>query len=190
MSRSNRADAVRNRERVERAAREVFAEQGMRASMADVAARAGVGNATVFRNFATKTDLLAEIAIRWLTEMEAITEQAEADPDPVAAFHGLYETIFERLRQDRLAADLLRAGDFAEELAVVRRRVEARTTAVMRRAAAAGAMRDDVTYADMSILVLGTAERLAETGVTDPAAWQRMAGFVLAAVAPTTVEVR
>lgn len=184
MVRSNRADAMRNRERVDRAAAEVFAELGMGASMADVAARAGVGNATVFRNYATKTDLLAHIAIRWLTAMEEFTERCAADPDPAAAFRRLYAEIFEQLRADRLAADILRAGDLTAAVASARRRVEEHNNAIMRRAAAAGAVREDVTYDDMSVLVLGTTHRLAELGVTDPAAWQRMADFVLAAVAP------
>lgn len=184
MERSGRVDAKRNRARIERAASEVFAELGMGASMSEVAARAGVGNATVFRNYATKTELLAEVAIRWLTEMEDVTARCEADPDPAAAFRTLYEEIFERLRADRLAADVLRAGDLTDDVAAARRRVEKRNLAVMRRAASAGAVRQDVTYEDMSVLVLGTAHRLSELGVTDAAAWQRMAGFVLAAVAP------
>ena len=95
-----------------------------------------------------------------------------------------HEEIFERLRGDRLAADVLRAGDLTDDLAAARRRVEERNVAVMSRAAGVGAVRDDVTYEDMSVLVLGTAHRLSELGVTDRAAWQRMAGFVLAAVAP------
>jgi AcrR family transcriptional regulator len=182
--RASRADAVRNRRRVERAASEVFAERGMGASVADVAARAGVGNATVYRNYPTKTELLAEVAIRWLTGMEEVARRFEAGADPVAAFRGLIEAIFQRLREDRLAADLLRAGNITGDVAAARRRVEARTTAVLRRAARAGAVADDVTYADLSVLVLGTAQRLTDMGESEPAAWQRMAGFVLSAVAP------
>ena len=45
--RPRRADAVRNRERVVAAAAAVFAERGVEAGVPDVAARAGVGKATV-----------------------------------------------------------------------------------------------------------------------------------------------
>jgi AcrR family transcriptional regulator len=49
-----RADAERNRERVLKAAREVFAEQGLDASTNEIARRAGVGVATLFRRFPTR----------------------------------------------------------------------------------------------------------------------------------------
>ncbi|MGZ4705660.1 MAG: helix-turn-helix domain-containing protein, partial [Acidimicrobiales bacterium] len=55
--RPQRADARRNRERVLAAAEELFAEQGLKVQMADVARRAGVGVGTVCRNFPTKESL-------------------------------------------------------------------------------------------------------------------------------------
>jgi AcrR family transcriptional regulator len=180
--RGARSDALRNRRRVIKAASEVFAEQGMSASMADIAGRAGVGNATVYRSYATKTDLLADIAISWLTEMDAIARQAAAAPDAVTAFRGLIETIFEHLRDDRLAAELLRAGNVTDEVATIRRSVEREVTTALRRAAQSGAVRADVTYGDLSVLILGTAQRLSDTNVTSRAAWQRMARFVLTAI--------
>jgi AcrR family transcriptional regulator len=180
--RAERSDARRNRRRVIKAASEVFAEQGMSASMADIADRAGVGNATVYRSYATKTDLLADVAINWLTEMDAIASEVAAATDAVAAFRGLIETIFEHLREDRLAADLLRAGNVTDEVAAIRRRVERQVTTALRRAAQTGAVRADVTYGDLSVLILGTAQRLSETNVTSSAAWQRMARFVLTAI--------
>jgi AcrR family transcriptional regulator len=48
-----RADAERNRERVLSAARKVFAEQGLDASTNEIARRAGVGVATLFRPVTT-----------------------------------------------------------------------------------------------------------------------------------------
>jgi AcrR family transcriptional regulator len=181
-----RADAVRNRERVVQAASEIFAEQGTRASVADVAARAGVGNATVYRSYPSKADLLAEVALLWLSDMERESAATAGAEDPVTAFGELIDTVFERLRGDRLAADLLREGNPSEEVALTRARVEANWTAALRRATAAGAVRDDVTYADLSVLILGTAERLSEMGIDDPAQWRRVAGFVRAGIATRT----
>jgi AcrR family transcriptional regulator len=183
-TRGPRSDALRNRQRVVEAASEIFAEQGIRASVADVAVRAGVGNATVYRSYPTKTDLLAEVALLWLEQMERESAATATADDPVAAFAELVEIVFERLRGDRLAADLLREGNLSDAVAVTRRRVEVNWTTALRRAAEAGAVRDDVTYADLSVLILGTAERLSEMGVTEPARWRRMAEFVRAAIAP------
>ncbi|MFJ2263147.1 TetR/AcrR family transcriptional regulator [Streptomyces sp. NPDC087844] len=56
-----RADAQRNREAILRAARETFEEEGVLASLDGIALRAGVGNATLYRNFPTRDDLLAAV---------------------------------------------------------------------------------------------------------------------------------
>jgi len=55
---SRRADAVRNRQRILEAARTAFADTGPETSMAEVARRAGVGMATLYRNFASRRELL------------------------------------------------------------------------------------------------------------------------------------
>jgi AcrR family transcriptional regulator len=183
VTRGPRSDARRNRLRVVQAASEIFAEQGIRASVADVAARAGVGNATVYRSYRTKAELLAEVALLWLEQIERESAAAATADDPVAAFSELVEIVFERLRGDRLAADLLSEGNLTDAVAQTRRRVEANWTTALRRAADAGAVREDVTYADLSVLILGTAERLSELGVTDPARWRRTAQFIRAAIA-------
>jgi AcrR family transcriptional regulator len=70
-----RADAERNRKRLLDAAAEVFAEQGLEGSTAEIARRAGVGHGTVFRRFASKDDLVAAIVVDRLSE---ITESASA----------------------------------------------------------------------------------------------------------------
>ena len=56
-----RADARRNHTLLVLAAREVFAEQGSGAPLEAVARRAGVGNATMYRHFATRHDLVIAV---------------------------------------------------------------------------------------------------------------------------------
>src|SRR5688572_7195835 len=65
-----RADGRRNRERLLAAAREAFAEGGRDVGVAEIARRAGVGSATLFRHFATKDDLLAAILDEMLEQIE------------------------------------------------------------------------------------------------------------------------
>lgn len=60
-SRPMRADARRNRDAILHAARKVFATDGVLASLDGIALRAGVGNATLYRNFPTRDDLLAAV---------------------------------------------------------------------------------------------------------------------------------
>lgn len=56
-----RADARRNRDAILLAARETFEADGVLASLDGIALRAGVGNATLYRNFPTREDLLAAV---------------------------------------------------------------------------------------------------------------------------------
>lgn len=56
-----RADALKNRESILAAARETFEAEGVLAPLDGIAVRAGVGNATLYRNFPTRDDLLAAV---------------------------------------------------------------------------------------------------------------------------------
>ncbi|MFC5827227.1 TetR/AcrR family transcriptional regulator [Nonomuraea insulae] len=72
--RPHRADAARNFDALVAAARDAFAELGADASMDEIARRAGVGNATLYRNFPTR-DALVEVV--YLSEVQAVCEYAE-----------------------------------------------------------------------------------------------------------------
>jgi AcrR family transcriptional regulator len=56
-----RVDALQNREAILKAAKAVFEVDGALASLDRVAVRAGVGNATLYRNFPTRDDLLIAV---------------------------------------------------------------------------------------------------------------------------------
>src|SRR3954470_8836598 len=78
-----RADALRNRARILAAATDVFAEQGPDAALDDIAKRASVGNATVYRHFADRTSLLHEVVRGVMTRTADEAELAllsEAEP--------------------------------------------------------------------------------------------------------------
>ena len=70
---ASRSDAVKNRERILEAARAAFAEAGAETSMAEVARRAGIGSATLYRNFATRRDLLETLLV---DEIDEVCESA------------------------------------------------------------------------------------------------------------------
>ena len=71
-----RADAARNLELILEAADAAFAEKGHEACVADIAARAGVGQATIFRRFETKDDLIAAVFERKIEQLRAAAESA------------------------------------------------------------------------------------------------------------------
>lgn len=78
-----RADAVRNIEKIVRAAREVYAELGPEAPLDEIARRAGVGIATLFRRFPDKAALLRAVLDQQFTQdvLPAI-DRGLADEDP------------------------------------------------------------------------------------------------------------
>ncbi|MDX6763951.1 MULTISPECIES: TetR/AcrR family transcriptional regulator [Streptomyces] len=81
-----RADAVRNRERILAAAREAFVEFGSAAPLDEVARRAGIGNATLYRHFPDR-DTLVHHVVLFTTERVAASARAALaeEPDAFAA---------------------------------------------------------------------------------------------------------
>jgi AcrR family transcriptional regulator len=71
VERHQRADAARNRERLLDAATELFRERGLEVAVSEIAEHAGVGRATLFRNFPTKSDLVIAVVIERVREAAA-----------------------------------------------------------------------------------------------------------------------
>ena len=71
--RPHRADAARNFDAIVRAAREEFTERGGQVPVEDIARRAGVGVATLYRNFPTRDDLIEAV---YVAEVDQVCEYA------------------------------------------------------------------------------------------------------------------
>ncbi len=71
---ARRADAERNRDKILAAARTAFADPDAEVSMAEISRRAGVGMATLYRNFPGRRELLEAL---YTDEVNAICEAAE-----------------------------------------------------------------------------------------------------------------
>ncbi|MEU8819010.1 helix-turn-helix domain-containing protein [Actinoplanes sp. NPDC048796] len=71
-----RRDAVRNHERVIAAARELFSEQGLGVTVPQVAERAGVGKATVYRSYPAKQDVVVAVAREQFRQLAERTRAA------------------------------------------------------------------------------------------------------------------
>src|SRR6266566_2146364 len=71
-----RRDAERNRQRILRAAAEVFTERGLQATLDDVARRAGVGVGTVYRRFPDKEALVEALFTERLDALAGFAELA------------------------------------------------------------------------------------------------------------------
>src|SRR5262249_27752618 len=80
-----RADALRNRERLLEAAKEVFSAGGPEASLEAVARRAGVGMGTLYRHFPTREALFEAVYRREVQQLWELAEQLKAESAPVDA---------------------------------------------------------------------------------------------------------
>ena len=177
-----RADAVRNRERVVAAAAAVFAERGVEASVPDVAERAGVGKATVYRSFPTKEHLIAAVVIERLADFERRARERLGDPDAWGALVALLVEGAERHCADRAITAGISAGIELPELAAARASMWQAVDLLMDRAKEQGRMRADARPADLRVLWAGAARMLAADGVDDPAEWRRYAALVVDAL--------
>jgi AcrR family transcriptional regulator len=168
-----RADALRNRERVIAAAAAVFAEKGLDAGVPEIAARAGVGKATVYRSFPSKEHLVAAVAcerLAWITEL--VTRALEAD-DAGAAFERAVLAIAEQQAGDSAVAGSLAADIRLPELDRARATMQAALDALVDRGRAAGALRADATAEELRVLFTGVAQVLRAADQRDPAVWRR-----------------
>lgn len=110
-SRPVRADAQRNVDALLRAALAVFDEAGVDAPMREIAARAGVGVATLYRHFPKRSDLIQAILHR---EVEACVNAATAfreDRPPVHALASWMERLVDLVATKRGLGPALHSGD-------------------------------------------------------------------------------
>jgi AcrR family transcriptional regulator len=177
-----RADAVRNRERVVAAAAAVFGERGIEASVPEVAARAGVGKATVYRSFPTKEHLIAAVVLDRMDDFERRARELLEEPDAWAALNELMSEKAAEHCADRTLASAIQAGAAPDLLAEARRRMWGAVEDLMERAKAQGRMRANATSSDLRVLWGGAARMLAADDVDDPAEWRRYAALVLDAL--------
>ena len=74
-----RSDAERNRERILDAARAAFADADADVSMVELARRAGVGSATLYRNFASRRELLEALYADEIDAVCRLVDTVEGD---------------------------------------------------------------------------------------------------------------
>jgi AcrR family transcriptional regulator len=149
--RPRRAQAERNDLALLEAAREVLAEHGVHASVAAIAARAGVGIGSLYRRYRTKEELFQRLCTIALHDYLVAAEEALAMDDP---WEGLTHYVRTAISLDvgSLAAV---AGiiDVTPEMATLNARGDAAVDELVGRAQRAGLLRDDVTAVDLALLL-------------------------------------
>jgi AcrR family transcriptional regulator len=170
-----RADARRNRERILKAARVVFADQGADAQIDDVARKAKVGVGTVYRHFPTKDALLEALVRERFEVILGMAEEALAQEDAWAGFVDLVWRSAELNALDRGFCDAVAYHD--QTPVVIECGLMLRVEELMARARAQGAMRADAATADVSLLMCGLGSVVRT--IPAPDAWRRYVSLML-----------
>ncbi|SDL02515.1 transcriptional regulator, TetR family [Arthrobacter sp. ov407] len=171
-----RADAARNVDKIIAAARQCFREHGPEVPLQTIAVTAGVGPATLFRNFADKEELVLAALNRQLRlQVDPAIDEALADPDAAA---GLFRVIDATMRVASEEANLLGAvahrrgllagitGGLIESIAVL-----------LGRGQGQGTLRSDISMTDMFRL-LAMLIGVVDTMEAGSDAWRRPAALI------------
>ncbi|MGP4058041.1 TetR/AcrR family transcriptional regulator [Mycobacterium sp. 4D054] len=178
-----RADAARNRESLLSAAEAEFAERGASASVADIARRAGVAKGTVFRHFPTKEDLIAAIVCRHIATLaEAADELAHAEDPGAALLEFLTVAADQRQRHDLTFLQSESGKD--PRVTEVRDHLHARLGALVDRARDAGAIRSDITEADVFLMMCAPIHVVENLSAPAPLLWQRYLAIIFDGLRP------
>jgi len=174
-----RRDARENRERILVAARAAFSELGIDASVEEISRRAGVGVGTLYRRFPTKDSLVDAVFDEHLGEMAAVARKALEATD---AWDGLLEYltwVVGRQATDRGLSAIVGVSLRNEDrVARARTRLRPLVQELVVRAQAAGRLRADIVYEDLSVLLWTTGRVVDATRDVDPEFWQRYVALI------------
>lgn len=150
-----RADAQENRDRIVAAARALFAERGLDLGMREIARRAEVGPATLYRRFPTKQALIDEAFAAELRSCRGIVEDGCADDDAWRGFTRVLERLTALNVRNRGFVDAFMSADpGAEAFSAHRRELLGMLEALAKRAQQQGRLRADFVIDDVVLVLL------------------------------------
>lgn len=163
-----RADAVRNRERILTAARDVLVEFGPAAPLDEIARRAGVGNATLYRHFPDRPALIHHVVLFGLSRVTGLAVDALAEePDAFAALCRFTHAAADE-RIGALCPALSSEFDHDHpELVASREALEESVEALLTAGQASGLVRTDIGVGDLMIALSQLSRPLPGTGCFD-----------------------
>src|SRR5215472_18799922 len=180
-----RRDAERNRQRILRAAAEVFTERGLEATLDDVARHAGVGVGTVYRRFPDKESLVEALFEERIEAMGALAEKALAEPDSWAGLMSFLEGACTLLATDRGLQEIVMYATYGRDrTGRARARMQPLVTALVQRAQQDGQVRADLRPTDILFIefMITAAARYAEP--VKPEIWRRYLTLITDALRP------
>jgi AcrR family transcriptional regulator len=186
LSRFLRSDAQDNRERILTAARELVAAEGLDVSMREIAQRAGVAPATLYRRFPTKEALVTAAFADQMRWCRAIADEGLADPDPWQGFRLVIERLCElHARQQGFTTAFMSAFPRAIDFAAEREYTLSALAELTRRAKRTGRLRPDFVLEDLILVLMANRGIRAATPAAQAAASRRFAALLVQAFETT-----
>ncbi|MBF9127864.1 helix-turn-helix transcriptional regulator [Plantactinospora sp. S1510] len=179
--RGPRSDALRNATVLLDAARQLVEEVGNEITLDEVARRAGVGNATLYRHFPTREDLLAAVYADEVANLCRHGAQLLGAPSPLDALFSWLDEFVVHVATKRplaLAATEGPGGRRGHRFETWHSSITATATDLVHRAQPA--LRPGLTAADVLALASGAAL------TTDTAQARRLVGFLRTGLAAPT----
>jgi AcrR family transcriptional regulator len=168
-SRARRADAERNRDKILGTARAAFADLDAEISMAEISRRAGVGMATLYRNFPGRRELLEAL---YTQEVDAVCEAAgtlEAETPGAVLAAWLHRFFAFITSKQPVGTELLKhSGGSAPVMGESRRRVTAAGRPLLLAAQRAHEVREDLTLEQVLDMIVAIASIHGEPGYLEP----------------------
>jgi AcrR family transcriptional regulator len=175
-----RTDARRNRRRLLESAREVMREQGIEASLGEIARRAGVGNATLYRHFPTREALCDAVFAEYGSELEEISERVLRIPDAWDALSTWLEETCAAFATDQAFADVVTRGmPQSSVLNEICMRAIGLTETLFRNAQRQGMVRPDAEPSDLLFVMYALQQVVPATAQVAPDAWRRHLAIAL-----------
>ena len=164
-----RADAEQNRERILRAARQVFVNEGPDAPLDTIARRAGVGVATLYRRFPSREELIRSVALDTLQRLyRHLDEAIERESDPFEALRTFMHAAVD-LNVGAVMPSLFGRAEFAEVFEAARDPSEPLQKLVVQVQEAA-LLRGDVAVGDIIFMIIRLTRPLPGGGIPEDAA--------------------
>jgi AcrR family transcriptional regulator len=180
-----RRDAERNRQRILKAASEVFNERGLEVSLDEIARYAWVGVGTVYRRFQTKEELVEALFTERIDSVAALAEEALQAPDPWSGLVGFMEQMAELMAGDLGLRQMLMFATYGQDrVAYARQRNAPLVQRMVERAQAAGQLRADLRQTDIPFIVFVLAEATQLAHGASPGIWRRYLALILDGMRP------
>jgi AcrR family transcriptional regulator len=174
-----RKDAEANRQKILKAAAEVFATRGLDVTLDEIALHGGVGVGTIYRRFPSKELLIEALFEEKINGLVALAEQAAERPDAWCAFIDFLTAAIALQSANRGLGQVLHSSSYGQSrVAEARTRLIPPLTRLLDAAKSQGKMRPDFEAHDVPPLLLMMGTLASYTEDASPLIWRRYLEFL------------